>query len=35
MKEVFANFMADKLANDGGKNQTYDLQFLLEHYPSS
>jgi aminopeptidase N len=35
MKEVFANFMADKSMEDSiGKNE-YDLKFLIDHFPSA
>ena len=33
-KEVFANFMADKINRDNNNN-SYDLKFLLDHYPSA
>jgi aminopeptidase N len=34
MKEVFANFMADKITQGvGGDQNNYELKFLLTHYP--
>lgn len=34
MKEVFANFMADKITQGGGADSSnYELKFLLTHYP--
>jgi aminopeptidase N len=34
MKEVFANFMADKITQgSGGNDNNYELKFLLTHYP--
>ena len=33
MKEVFANFMADKIVNPLFSNINHDLQFLTAHYP--
>lgn len=35
MKEVFANFMADKIGNITLKNNNYDLKFLTDHYPAA
>lgn len=35
MKEVFANFMADKMVNPSFPEINHDLQFLLDHYPSA
>ncbi len=35
MKEVFANFMADKLINPSFPHINHDLLFLLNHYPSA
>lgn len=35
MKEVFANFMADKIANPSFPNINHDLQFITSHYPSA
>ena len=33
MKEVFANFMADKIVNPVFTDVNHDLQFLMTHYP--
>tara|TARA_B110000902_G_C14285549_1_gene578594 strand:- start:335 stop:2896 length:2562 start_codon:yes stop_codon:yes gene_type:complete len=33
MKEVFANFMADKIVEPDFKDINHDLQFLTSHYP--
>jgi aminopeptidase N len=33
MKEVFANFMADKITQGAEANNSYELKFLLTHYP--
>lgn len=33
MKEVFANFMADKIVNPAFTDINHDLQFLSSHYP--
>lgn len=33
MKEVFANFMADKITQGSGADNSYELKFLLTHYP--
>jgi aminopeptidase N len=35
MKEVFANFMADKSAEEFGGNNTYALKFLIDHFPAA
>ncbi|WP_375418073.1 M1 family aminopeptidase [uncultured Hymenobacter sp.] len=35
MKEVFANFMADKITQVAVKNANYDLRFVLDHYPAA
>lgn len=35
MKEVFANFMADKVTQVAVKNSNYDLKFVLDHYPAA
>lgn len=35
MKEVFANFMADKLSNLTLHDNNYDLKFLTDHYPAA
>lgn len=35
MKEVFANFMADKSAESMGGKDTYALKFLIDHFPSA
>lgn len=35
MKEVFANFMADKIMNPAFPEINHNLQFLLTHYPSA
>ncbi len=35
MKEVFANFMADKMVNPGFPDINHELKFLLAHYPPS
>lgn len=35
MKEVFANFMADKIVNPVFTEVNHDLQFLTGHYPSA
>jgi aminopeptidase N len=35
MKEVFANFMADKIVNPSFPSVNHDLRFLLDHYPSA
>jgi aminopeptidase N len=33
MKEVFANFIADKITQGADANNSYELKFLLTHYP--
>ncbi|BAV08330.1 aminopeptidase N [Filimonas lacunae] len=35
MKEVFANFMADKIGNLTVSNNNFDLKFLTDHYPAA
>ena len=35
LKEVFANFMADKIASPYFPNINHDLQFMVTHYPSA
>jgi aminopeptidase N len=35
MKEVFANFMADKVVEQLMGSETFSLQFLQDHYPSA
>jgi aminopeptidase N len=35
MKEVFANFMADKVTEKLMGKNTFDLKFLQDHYPSA
>ncbi|WP_083320897.1 M1 family aminopeptidase [Hymenobacter glacialis] len=35
MKEVFANFMADKVTQVAVKNSNYDLKFVIDHYPAA
>ncbi|GAB2464698.1 aminopeptidase N [Hymenobacter qilianensis] len=35
MKEVFANFMADKITQIAVKNSNYDLKFVLDHFPAA
>lgn len=35
MKEVFANFMADKSAEETGGGDTYALKFLIDHFPAA
>ncbi|MBH8558535.1 aminopeptidase [Hymenobacter sp. BT442] len=35
MKEVFANFMADKITQVAVKNANYDLKFVIDHYPAA
>ncbi len=35
MKEVFANFMADKVTEDMMGTETFNLKFLQDHYPSA
>jgi aminopeptidase N len=35
MKEVFANFMADKSSEESGGNNSYALKFLIDHFPAA
>jgi aminopeptidase N len=35
MKEVFANFMADKVVEQLMGSETFNLQFLTDHYPGA
>ena len=35
MKEVFANFMADKVTQKLLGNDVYNLKFLIDHYPAA
>jgi aminopeptidase N len=35
MKEVFANFMADKSTETGGGSADFDLKFLIDHFPAA
>ncbi|GAA4437591.1 M1 family aminopeptidase [Pontibacter saemangeumensis] len=35
MKEVFANFMADKITQVSLPDSNYDLKFLLDHFPAA
>ncbi|WP_242929241.1 M1 family metallopeptidase [Pontibacter vulgaris] len=35
MKEVFANFMADKITQTSVANASYDLKFLTDHFPAA
>ncbi|MHA6248234.1 M1 family metallopeptidase [Pontibacter sp. CAU 1760] len=35
MKEVFANFMADKITNVSLQDSNDDLKFLLDHFPAA
>jgi aminopeptidase N len=35
MKEVFANFMADKIMNPAFPEINHELQFLIAHYPAA
>lgn len=35
MKEVFANFMADKITQVAVPGSNYDLKFVLDHYPAA
>ena len=35
MKEVFANFMADKITQVAVPTSNYDLKFVIDHYPSA
>ena len=35
MKEVFANFMADKVTQVAVANSNYDLKFVIDHFPAA
>jgi aminopeptidase N len=35
MKEVFANFMADKIAKAAQPDSNFELEFLLSHFPAA
>lgn len=35
MKEVFANFMADKITQVAVPGASYDLKFVVDHYPAA
>jgi aminopeptidase N len=35
MKEVFANFMADKITQGAGMAADFDLKFLVDHFPAA
>lgn len=35
MKEVFANFMADKISQVAVPGASYDLKFVVDHYPAA
>ena len=35
LKEVFANFMADKVAETAVSDANYDLQFVVDHFPAA
>lgn len=35
MKEVFANFMADKATQVALENTNYDMKFLVDHFPAA
>ncbi|MGV3641546.1 MAG: M1 family metallopeptidase [Adhaeribacter sp.] len=35
MKEVFANFMADKITRQEAANAAYDHKFLIDHFPAA
>lgn len=35
LKEVFANFMADKIVNPQFKSINHDLSFFIDHYPAA
>ncbi|GAB3752319.1 M1 family aminopeptidase [Spirosoma pomorum] len=35
LKEVFANFMADKITETAFADANYDLQFVVDHYPAA
>ncbi|MGZ5190481.1 MAG: M1 family aminopeptidase, partial [Flavisolibacter sp.] len=35
MKEVFANFIADKITQGNQTNNKFDLKFLIDHFPAA
>ncbi|QMW03820.1 M1 family aminopeptidase [Spirosoma foliorum] len=35
LKEVFANFMADKITEVSSADANYDLQFVVDHFPAA
>lgn len=35
MKEVFANFMADKITQGNQSNNKFELKFLIDHFPAA
>ncbi|MBC7572281.1 MAG: aminopeptidase [Spirosoma sp.] len=35
LKEVFANFMADKVTENSFPDANYDLQFVVDHFPAA
>ncbi|MFL5809318.1 MAG: M1 family metallopeptidase, partial [Flavisolibacter sp.] len=35
MKEVFANFMADKITQGTSTSNNFDLKFLIDHFPAA
>lgn len=35
MKEVFANFMADKSTEESSGRETYAIKFLIDHFPAA
>jgi aminopeptidase N len=35
LKEVFANFMADKITEVSSPDANYDLQFVVDHFPAA
>ncbi|WP_282126182.1 M1 family metallopeptidase [Marinifilum flexuosum] len=35
LKEIFANFLADKITNPSFKDMNHDLKFQMAHFPSS
>ncbi|GAB3886684.1 M1 family aminopeptidase [Spirosoma agri] len=35
LKEVFANFMADKITEISSPDANYDLQFVVDHFPAA
>ena len=35
LKEVFANFMADKIMEVSSPDANYDLQFIVDHFPAA